>query len=186
MAKRLVKGKKGTASQYITRKRAMKKLQLSLRDFRRLCILKGIYPREPRKKLSHFKRIYYHVKDIRFLAHERLLSKFREIAAFTRKIKRATNRKDHSEAARLQQKIPTYSLVHLVKERYPNFLDALRDLDDTLSLISLYAHFASHKTLKINLKVVWECRRLQKEFALYIVATRALRKVFFSIKGIYL
>ena len=69
MTKKLTKGKKGEVTQYITRKQAMKRLQLTLKDFRRLCILKGIYPREPKKKFKGFKKIYFHVKDIKFLAH---------------------------------------------------------------------------------------------------------------------
>lgn len=35
------KGKAGAAKAYITRSAAVKKLQISLADFRRLCILKG-------------------------------------------------------------------------------------------------------------------------------------------------
>lgn len=43
-------GTSGNAVQYLTRNQALKKLQLKLSEFRRLCILKGVHPREPKKK----------------------------------------------------------------------------------------------------------------------------------------
>ena len=45
-----LQGTSGNAVQYVTRNQALKKLQLKLSEFRRLCILKGIHPREPKKK----------------------------------------------------------------------------------------------------------------------------------------
>lgn len=91
--KKVLKAKKGTtksaASRYVTRNQALNRLQLKLGDFRRLCILKGIHPREPKKKTQGQGKTYYHVKDIAFLHHEPLLEKFRELRAYARKLKRA-------------------------------------------------------------------------------------------------
>lgn len=62
------------ANQYISRRRACKKLQLTLPAFRKLCILKGIYPWDPKKKhrKEGDRKVYYHSKDIKFLRREPL------------------------------------------------------------------------------------------------------------------
>lgn len=51
--------------------------------FRRLCIIKGIYPHEPKHKKKVNKgstaaRTFYLLKDIRFLLHEPIVRKFRD------------------------------------------------------------------------------------------------------------
>jgi pescadillo len=72
-----------------------------------------------------------------------------------------------------------------VVERYPSFIDALRDLDDPLCLINLVAQFPAHKDLGIKREVVENCIKLMREFNLFVIKSGGLKKVFVSIKGVY-
>ena len=149
MGKRIKKGTKGEASQYLTRSNAIRAMQVTLKDFRRLCILKGIYPREPKKKFKGNDKTYYHVKDLKILQHDQLLDKFREIKAHMKKHKKLLGRREEKLAENHLKKLPKYSLAPIIKDRYPGFVDALRDLDDALCLISLFAQFPQHLTLEV-------------------------------------
>lgn len=177
------KGMRGSAANYITRSQALKKLQVTLKDFRRLCILKGVYPREPKKKPSGKDKTYYYLKDIMFMAHEPILEKFREFKTFMKKVKKAIGKRDLEDARRKHENRPTYELDHIVKERYPRFMDALSDLDDALCLVHLFALMPVGKGIKSE--VTEQCLRLVREWQNYVVSTRSLTKVFVSIKGIY-
>lgn len=91
--------------------------------YRRLCILKGIYPHEPksRKKVnkgSTAYKTYYYAKDIAFLAHEPLLEKFRNFKVFMKKVTRARHKDQPSTVQKLYENKPIYTLDHIVKERY--------------------------------------------------------------------
>ncbi|KAG6923006.1 pescadillo ribosomal biogenesis factor 1 [Chelydra serpentina] len=182
------KYERGSATNYITRNKARKKLQLSLADFRRLCILKGIYPHEPKHKKKVNKgstaaRTFYLLKDIKFLLHEPIVNKFREYKVFVRKLRKAYGKSEWNAVERLKENKPSYKLDHIIKERYPTFIDALRDLDDALSMCFLFATFP--RTGKCHVQTIQLCRRLTVEFLNYVIASRSLRKVFLSIKGIY-
>lgn len=182
------KFERGSATNYITRNKARKKLQLSLPDFRRLCILKGIYPHEPKHKKKVNKgstaaRTFYLLKDIRFLLHEPIVAKFRDYKVFVRKLKRAYGKTEYSAVERLKENKPTYKLDHIIKERYPSFIDALRDIDDSLCMCFLFSTFA--RTGKCHVQTIQLCRRLTVEWMNYVITSRSLRKVFISIKGIY-
>ncbi|XP_049619420.1 pescadillo [Syngnathus scovelli] len=178
----------GAATNYITRNKARKKLQLSLPDFRRLCILKGIYPHEPKHKKKVNKgstapRTFYLLKDIRFLLHEPIVGKFREYKIFVRKLRKAYAKTEYSAVERLKDNKPAYKLDHIVKERYPTFIDALRDIEDALCMCFLFSTFA--RTGKCHVQTIQLCRRLTVEWMNFAITSRALRKVFISIKGIY-
>ncbi|KAJ8415287.1 hypothetical protein AAFF_G00422670 [Aldrovandia affinis] len=182
------KYERGAATNYITRNKARKKLQLSLADFRRLCILKGVYPHEPRHKKKVNKgstapRTFYFIKDIRFLLHEPIVRKFREYKVFVRKLRKAYGKAEWTGVQRLRENKPGYKLDHIVKERYPTFIDALRDVDDALSMCFLFSTFA--RTGKCHVQTIQLCRRLSVEWMNYVVTSRSLKKVFLSIKGIY-
>ncbi|KAK4055815.1 mRNA-binding ribosome synthesis protein nop7 [Microbotryomycetes sp. JL221] len=182
------KGEAGAAKNYITRNQAIKKLQCTLGDFRRLCILKGIYPREPRNrkkanKGSSAPASFYYAKDIQYLLHEPVLAKLREHKAFAKKLSKAVGRGEWALAKNLEEAKPVYRLDHIIKERYPTFPDALRDLDDALSLIVLFASLPATTTIPAS--VIANCARLAAQWQLYVMRTRSLRKVFLSIKGIY-
>ncbi|KAK0745780.1 Pescadillo N-terminus-domain-containing protein [Schizothecium vesticola] len=196
MARIKKKGTTGNAKNYITRTQAVKKLQISLPDFRKLCIWKGIYPREPRNKRKVTKSItasttFYYTKDIQYLLHEPLLQKFRDQKTLEKKISKALGRGDVTDAARWERGAarpektgkPRYTLQHVVRERYPTFIDALRDLDDCLSMLFLFANLPS--TSAVPAKMIARCERLTLEFQHYLIVSHSLRKSFLSIKGIY-
>lgn len=149
----------------------------------------GIYPREPRNKKKASKSsthltTFYYTKDIQYLLHEPLLAKFRDHKALAKKIARSLGRGEIGDAARLEKKgAPKLSLDHIIKERYPTFVDALRDLDDALSLLFLFANLPSTST--VPPKTIALCQRLCLEFEHYLITTNSLRKSFLSIKGIY-
>lgn len=179
------KKKEGNAAKYITRTKAVNYLQVSLAIFRKLCILKGVFPRQPKKKVEGNHKTYYHMKDIAFLAHDPLIEKFREITVHPKKVKKAVAKKNRDLAGRLLNRPPTYKLDRLVLERYPTFVDALRDLDDCLTMVHLFAALPAIDGERVEVKRIHNCRRLSHEWQAYISRTHSLRKTFISVKGIY-
>jgi pescadillo protein len=149
----------------------------------------GIFPREPRNKKKASKTstpstTFYYTKDVQYLLHEPLLQKFRDQKALAKKVARSLGRGEVGDAARLEKNnAPRLALDHIIKERYPTFIDALRDLDDALSLLFLFATLPS--TSHVPPKTIALCQRLCHEFLHYLIATNSLRKSFLSIKGIY-
>lgn len=66
---------------------------------------------------------------------------------------------------------------------YPSFVDAIRDVDDALCMIFLFASLPAGTRIPASLTE--NCGRLAAEWQIYIIKSRSLRKSFLSIKGIY-
>lgn len=181
-----VKHATGTAAQHISRTRAVRRLQITLKDFRRLCILKGIYPRDPKKKRDGRDKTYYHVKDIAFLQHEPLLRHFRELKVFLRKYKRAEMKGDEYRVRQLNEQRPVFTLHHLLRERYPQFYLAVNDMDDALNLLHLFDLLPTQTKVKhFTLDYANTIHTLLNEYYTYVIHTHSLTKAFITIKGIY-
>ena len=182
--KKQKKGMAGPSTEFVTRSYALKKLQVTLKDFRRLCILKGIYPRVPEKTPKNGSgKIFYDIKDLTYLNHEPLLNKFREFKAFMKKIRKSSGRNEIEKARQRDALKPVMTLDHLVKERYPRFVDALRDLDDCLCMIHLFAALPS--VGRVTASHTTKCQELSRQWQYYVAKSHSLSKVFVSIKGYY-
>ena len=127
------------------------------------------------------------------------MKKLREHKAFAKKLARALGRGEWSSAKSLEENKPVYHLDHIIKERYvmqkprrdginlkfryPTFVDAVRDIDDALCMVFLFASLPSES--RVSPTLIENCSRLAAEWQLYIMHTHSLRRTFLSIKGIY-
>lgn len=134
------------------------------------------------------------------MLHEPLLENLRETKAFAKKIARYSYKRDWAKVKSLEDHLkPSYSLDHLIKERYPTFADALRDLDDALSMLYLFAALPNtanqatnfvEKSLATSPNFEKEnfaqvSAGLLREFEAFLLKERCVRRTFVSIKGIY-
>eukprot|EP01117_Protostelium_nocturnum_P006092 TRINITY_DN2193_c0_g1_i1.p1 TRINITY_DN2193_c0_g1~~TRINITY_DN2193_c0_g1_i1.p1 ORF type:complete len:594 (+),score=234.74 TRINITY_DN2193_c0_g1_i1:52-1833(+) len=184
MVKRMKKGERGHTSKFVTRRKAIRELRLSLGEFRKLCILKGIHPRDPNNKSRNTRQVSYHRKDISFLKYEPLINHFRQVSATRKKLPGYSAKGKIEQLKKAQEEIKQLpSLAPILKERYPEFKLALRDLDDALTTLHLFAGVtAQNEELGKHGR---EAARLVREFDWYVIKTRSLSKAFISIKGYY-
>ena len=134
------------------------------------------------------------------MLHEPLLVTLRETKSYAKKVARYTRKRDFAKVQSLEEHLkPQYSLDHLIKERYPTFLDALRDLDDALSMLYLFAALPNTSTLAQSrdekrmalapgheqLNFAHTSAALLREFEAYLIKERCIRRSFISVKGIY-
>lgn len=134
------------------------------------------------------------------MLHEPLLNTLRDTKSYAKKVARYTRKRDFAKVQSLEEHLkPQYSLDHLIKERYPSFADALRDLDDALSMLYLFAALPNTSNIAMSrdekrmalapgheqLNFAHTSAALLREFEAYLIKERCVRRTFISIKGIY-
>lgn len=84
---------------------------------------------------------------------------------------------DFTAMRRYSDNHPSMTLDHIVKEHYPTFIDALRDLDDCLTLCFLFNTFPSMHHIPRDQMIL--CRRLEEELDIDNFATvnNTMRKI---------
>ncbi|KAF2364312.1 Pescadillo [Trinorchestia longiramus] len=182
------KGEAGEAARFISRTRAIRKLQLGLQAFNRVCIVKGIFPIEPKNRIKAQKgdskyRPLYLKKDIRFLMHDPLITTIRQEEALRKKLAKARHLRDVYKEQLIKRNKPVYRLDQNVLERYPTFIDAVKDLADPLTMIFLFCNIQVRPPIYEH--HVSRCQRLKTEFLTYVIEARCLTKAFISTKGYY-
>lgn len=183
---------------YLTRMQASRLLQLDSIHFRRLCILKGIYPRaleRSKQKQSGNEKQYYLAKEIKWLVRDHLAEKMMAHRAWEKKVRRmeAMGKSQELQLLKSPKIKPQHNLVATIKERYPYFIDAVKDIDDAMSMITLYAFLSpeilsnttveTHHALTSGLHE--KARIICAEWNQYVKNAKVLSKGFISIKGYY-
>jgi len=190
MGKKLFKkkGEAGEVVKYMSRQKAMKKLQLNKDQFYRLCIHKGIYPIEPKHRIrvqggSSKWRPLYLKKDVKFMLHDPNIFKYREEDRLHKKIKKAKHMHNVTKETIHKRNKPVVTLQHNVLERYPSFQDALKDLSDSLNMVFLFSMLPAYDPIKEH--HVSRAQRLVNEFMTYVIEARCINKAFISTRGYY-
>ena len=176
--KKLRKGEKGRRANLVREDDVMKRIALpDMVEFRRLCILRGVYPREmPKEENSPFAA--FHKKDIAMINNDPMTWWIREHDTWLKNAKRRLHRGEQYGMPE-----PKAPYAELIASRYPTPLDAIHELDDALTVVALFAQLSGSDL--IPSERITKCRKLLAEFHYYVARTRSLNCGFISVRGFY-
>ncbi|KAH0571972.1 Pescadillo cell cycle regulator [Spironucleus salmonicida] len=173
--------KNSSENTHIPRNKAIKYLQCTASEFRRLCIISGVFPRTPGNQFAG--NVAYYLKaDIKQLSRSNLLETLRSEKAYKKRAISLKQQKLYEQLKFHRLTKPSADYSSLILSRYPTFQLALADLDDCLSLISLCT---GSSTSFFTPQLTETCTKLRTEFDNYISCTNSLLKTFISVKGFY-
>jgi len=173
----------------MTRAQVIRRMQLTIKQFRELCILKGLHPVEPgRKRIrKQSSKTWYFLKDVTWLKSDPGVEYFRKKYTYDKKEAKYAAKGWKDKLINLRNNKPELDIGAYVKDRYPSLQDAINDMDDALCVVSLLQELQANKRAEKRIKksVLRDCERLVREWNLYVAESHSLTKVFVSIKGTY-
>lgn len=92
-----------------------------------------------------------------------------------KKLRKQAGRNEIDQARQINERTPALQLDHLVRERYPDFLDAVGDIDDALCMVHLFSALPNSKGIKRESTST--SLRLAREWQAFVTKAHALRKV---------
>jgi len=171
------KGTHGKSSNLLREDKALDRVALEPKDIRRLCILRGVYPKiMPKEKNSPW--AYFHKKDLQMINSDDMAWFIREHDSWLKHHKKSFNRKEMD--GRVE---PTAPYDKLIRSRFPSFSDAVKELDDALTTVALFAQMSGNDL--IDSQRVLHCRQLMAEFHYYVSRAKLLSKGFISVRGFH-
>lgn len=171
------KGKEGKSSNLIKEDEAIERVALDPKDMGRVAILRGVYPKvSPKDKNSPW--AYFHKKDLAMINADPMAWFIRDHANWLKHHEKRYNRKELDQTPE-----PIAPYDQLIRSRYPTFADAIKDLDDALTTIALFAQMSGTDIL--DSARVLKCRHLLAEFHYYVSHKHLLTKGFISKRGFH-
>ena len=186
MGKRQKKNEQGLVCEYVIQSQALKRLQVSLSMFRRLCIIHGIHPRDPTKKTEGKNRTYYSLSDIRKIEVGCVRDAFCDKSAARKKLGILKARGFSKKASRVAKSLDCLvDVTGSLKDRYPTFEDAIADMSDAVSTLALLAALPADRAIGISPRLIACASAAYHDFLNCVMDGKRLTKCFASIKGFY-
>ena len=99
------------------------------------------------------------MKDVKYLLHDPLLERIRQYKVYKRKVKKVKAKKMYSNLENLQYFLkPEWNIDHIIKERFPSFDSAIKELDEALSMTNLFASLPSNNKVLSHVIEEWQAQ----------------------------
>ena len=171
------KGTKANREKYVREDKLTEKIALEPEQIRYVAIQLSVTPQVvPHMENSPFAA--FHKKDVGMINNHPMAWYLREQQAYLKRRNHKLHRQEH-----FASKPPEAPWDQTLRSRFPSFADAVHELDDALTTVSLFAQMSGDTIIPSDR--ITHCRRILAEFHYYVSRNRLVSKAFISVRGFY-